>query len=1030
MSRKNYYEILTSLHFDNKMDTDIKVKEAIATWKENITLNYNKETDPVIKDNIKQEMELEMDMKRVMLDAKLRKNEALQMKAIKLKELESYIEILKMNRGNESLFITNARLRSIVHDFRLTSQTVIQQLKKNKIEIVTPQQTIKYNDLFLDKVHEDELSQNIIQANQRSILQRIGWLSPFTNLYEFLACYDNHPNINYQNRHREDLLAIASKGSLEYATDNSLEGHLIQNIFSTAKNNIFNNSINTQKYNNSLKLESLSELFKLLANISVEMKKDEIFAENVIKKIRKEFPDYEIARAIYNYKSGLLKDPYEKHDFSIEMYCHNCHSLETFSTLQEAKRSNCKVCGEPLFIKCPNCGKLIPSSSKQCQFCHFSCQEASYFDLYYQLSLQALEDMNFSEAKKMMIKAKIANPKEERVKVLEKKIQSQITKFKFPLDKLNHLIQEKKYVEASKYIYELKIKYPQLHLKKEEELILKTLENIRYKFSHKSFQKYEGANTCVEILREVKDYTPAKEYLITVPPHPSRSFQAHYIQSQKGVVLDFQPVTDLGVKYVIIRKENEEPKNINDGKKIFSSQSTLEYIDTSVESGIQYFYALFVKRGSTISSPMTTSIIVCRDIDINTFHCFEDSHQCSFSWRLPKNAKGVRVLRSERNVSFKPDKYTKEVANNVIQYYEDHDVINGKIYEYRLQVIYYINNAIHYSRGIVKQMMPNAIALKTVIQNATYLNGEITLTLSSQDNYVQILALKKDFVKEDTVLDSSTLHQYGVVLTTVKGQTEVRIRVPKNKVYNLTAVTISGLKAIAGNVVSISSYEKYEIDKLKTKINNSRLYIHIKEPLNNDVTNFYYSVCTKKSSNEKPPFLTREDIHKMNKISFNTYQKDGAIIVEHISEKELYITVIAQMRNGKQIFYTEPSKYRINNSPKKIIQYDISWGGIFKNKKEKAILKINCFDCQDELPELYLVGSKSGAVPTGYRGNDILTICHLPSSQQSSQQILLSMDRLKLLPNQAKLRLYMNKEDQEEFEAQPVSVKNLIVPIK
>ena len=40
----------------------------------------------------------------------------------------------------------------------------------------------------------------------------------------------------------------------------------------------------------------------------------------------------------------------------------------------------------------------------------------------------------------------------------------------------------------------------------------------------------------------------------------------------------------------------------------------------------------------------------------------------------------------------------------------------------------------------------------------------------------------------------------------------------------------------------------------------------------------------------------------MNKISFNTYQKDGAIIVEHISEKELYITVSAQMRNGKQIF--------------------------------------------------------------------------------------------------------------------------------
>ena len=58
-----------------------------------------------------------MDMKRVIVGCETRKNEALQMKAIKLKELESYIEILKMNRGNESLFITNARLRSIVMIF-------------------------------------------------------------------------------------------------------------------------------------------------------------------------------------------------------------------------------------------------------------------------------------------------------------------------------------------------------------------------------------------------------------------------------------------------------------------------------------------------------------------------------------------------------------------------------------------------------------------------------------------------------------------------------------------------------------------------------------------------------------------------------------------------------------------------------------------------------------------------------------------------------------------------------------------------
>ena len=152
----------------------------------------------------------------------------------------------------------------------------------------------------------------------------------------------------------------------------------------------------------------------------------------------------------------------------------------------------------------------------------------------------------------------------------------------------------------------------------------------------------------------------SKEYLITVPPHPSRSFQAHYIQSQKGVVLEVSTSHRFRCEIRHYSKRNEEPKNINDGKKIFSSQSTLEYIDTSVESGIQIFMHYLLKEVNNIF-PMTTSIIVCRDIDINTFHCFEDSHQCSFSWRLPKNAKGVRVLRSERNVSFKPDKYTKKL---------------------------------------------------------------------------------------------------------------------------------------------------------------------------------------------------------------------------------------------------------------------------------------------------------------------------------------------------------------------------------
>jgi len=504
----------------------------------------------------------------------------------------------------------------------------------------------------------------------------------------------------------------------------------------------------------------------------------------------------------------------------------------------------------------------------------------------------------------------------------------------------------------------------------------------------------------------------------------------------KGFYLNWNPVEDLGVKYIVVKKQNCIPMNINDGTIVKQEKMKLDCIDYEVEPGIEYNYGVFVERYSAISEGAYVKGRFLEELREDILTCYEDSESCRFDWVLPKNALGVRVLRCDGgNVALQPNQTTHCLEERAISNFNDNKVECEKMYEYRLQVIYNIKNTIHYSQGIVKQVIPEITPIAAEISHVNYINGNIILNISTSDRRVKavkIISLKGDFVENNKIIPLNTINDYGVIVAS--GSTvdrQISFKATKNTGYRLAIVTVFGTKAITGNTVTISTFEKCDIDKNKTKVNNESLFIHMKEPLNENIVNFYYCVNIKKSSDKKAPYASKDDIEmgKMKKIDYKTYKNKLAIKVDKVAESDLYISVIAEIKNNKnEIFYSETSKFHINNNPKKVINYDINWGRL-KIIKKNPELTIDC-QFEEDVPKLYLVANNDGTIPKNYIGNNIIKICEVKNLKSKLEKIELPLEKLKILPNGCIIRLYVDEDENDEFLAMPKNIRNLIFPDK
>ena len=321
--------------------------------------------------------------------------------------------------------------------------------------------------------------------------------------------------------------------------------------------------------------------------------------------------------------------------------------------LNDASANNCNNCGTPLKLICPKCGKEATRGQQACSQCGFSIGDMpNVIPLIRDADIE-LSKGNFEDAKKYLKQAKLFWETHPDIKKIEMAM-------------------------AEAYCRQAK---SETNHEKKLALFFAALE------------------VCA-------DYNDAILGVSSVPIEPPGNLTV--TTDKKTVFLKWSaPTNSKALKYVILRKINSIPANDSDGEQIAEVEYT-NYQDSLTEFGINYYYAVFSKRGRNCSSLIFTTNPIVFDIDsedVKNLNGRVLSGKLYLEWDWAPGCQSVKIEYSHKGfpnsshgamptaISFTKEQYDREKAFVILQ------PVNQDYY-FRVYNHYKISGNDFYSKGI------------------------------------------------------------------------------------------------------------------------------------------------------------------------------------------------------------------------------------------------------------------------------------------------------------------------------------------
>lgn len=1070
MAKRNIFEML-GLEFDPP-DNVKKIRAAYESWKKRLTAEQNTTVDPARRAEIASELQTYGNISQTLDNPRFRQQAAELLKKQRVEELREYIDIQR-GETQGTLQVNQAQIRQIRDKLRLSQATIEATYREQGFDIKPARTAQKIlatlNGFFMTDAVLSELSKNFSAFQQVPDEKNFPWSANVHDLYE-LAYYIEgqiEPSADfYRRRSTEDLREIFRETAKKFSAPIP-QWQAIKAILNLAQTQIFNNDDNRFKYEHSLKIETLADFFAKIKIAPEIFKRDSYFADNCIARIRRSSPNfltYELSAALYNKAAGLLKNPYESTNNTVEnsfcVTCANCGAFENFRTHEEAMTARCKVCGENFFVECPKCGKKTPANADHCTACEFSFSELRKFSTYVaeinsmlDLVEQARntdESVNLVTAEiiKLLAQARLLKPESNDLK----KIEWRINKIAVELKK------RELYTWAEK-------KLPSL-----------------------SIAPAKAVSDCIEILRKIKDYKPAQERLKLItpkaPPTISATPKENYssapaspiskisVKAKSASVGDFgtslichvswQAPEDLGLTYTLIRKTGGVPKTLRDGELLIENTDRLEFIDMNIKPGVIYGYAVFSTRLGTNSPPTTTTVLHYSDLDDKKLIAKTENGACKFIWRLPSdNCLGVRILRSDSAGK-------SVVVADCIQSasFVDKAVKNRETYQYRLQCVYNsaedalnndekffsrqssdealsgvwkIDKTYKYSHGLTVTLTPEQPP--KLLEHLTHVvrDGRVFFKWKSTGDFSiwfkEITAEPAQIERKIFELDKiDELLGSGIVLKRAESFDEAIDFTLSGNNVKLAVISATHDFGLVNEIVTCANLEPCEIDAAKTQIDAGGLKLVLKSvPAN--LYMIHYKINTA-DADELYATVEMAKTRQMNRIYATKYAEDTFILQPHLPQKEIFITIIGEYKFGNGTSsYSAPSTLIMNNRPKEIVSYRLEWGtsGFITKTTHAKDCKLIIESNAKSTPKLFLVCRRDGRM--NIELNDSATkilrsIREQPEGWGGRLEIKLSDEMWKDITAGTAIKLLTSKEDERRFELKASRPDSLIVPKK
>jgi len=1044
VDRKNYFEIL-KIPFDPP-DPPAAIKRRLAQWKHEKEEQRNNSGD---QSEINKLLSMYADMENTLLTPALRQKEAAQLKEERTEQLDRLIRImLSGSAPGITPEVTAAQLRNVGNHLGLQYDTVKKIYEEKGYHIQTPCTAVKINDYFLQQTIYSSICDHI-EKLRNTDTPKYPWTKDVYDLFDFLCFFDGKTAAEkplYKRKITDELCTIARKYSIEIATDTSSLGHILGQLFSKATTQVFNNEKNRKKYENSLKKAEHEDFFALLRTAPDVFKKDPYFAESCIEYIQTIFPDRELALAIYNSETKMLKDPYEPMEAFVYVTCPACKTMAKFRSRQEAEQAKCTVCGTSLYVTCPDpaCRRKVPATAEKC-VCGFSLSEFHLYYDYCRLAKQAIKDMDLAEAQRQFENAKRSNPFDPGLKELENRIMQERRQYERPVSELQSLIDRQFFMQAKLRLESILSQNPRLNLTRQKTLIESKLSEAERNMPSPGLDKQEQANRCMRILDQVRDYAPAKELLRSIPPRPPVKLSAVLKNDTVRTIcgLSWQSPGDIGISYKVVRKEGGMPTGPDDGIELAGNLTDMRYEDRTVMPGLFYGYCVFSVRDGVYSPAAECRLETIMDLDKRFLDIEAKNGKCIFRWTLPQNCTGVRVLRTKGGTpSAVPDEKSRVVCERGQKGFEDTGLINHNAYTYRLQCIYKIGGLMRYSGGILTDpIIPEEPPCALGNISAKFKDKIVSVSWDESERKTDCIYIRRirdgfDRTVIGTVMPSRDINamlDVKVLASAYSSSCKCSFPIKYGETVRAAVVSESGSNSIISDVIQIAGVQPCEIDKNAVTVEDSNLKVSLRE-LPDDLVKIHYMLNEK---GEAPVWGTQDDVDagRSRWISADEYRRNGnRIIITRIPEKELCFTVIGEyeMKDGLKAFAV-PSNMRINNKPKTEIRYKILWNRSFLNmvnikKAEDPVLVIECED--ESLPDMYLTCLESGKLPWSLEDEGIRILYTFPERSIEDHTVNIPLTEFdgKGLEKGTIIRLMISGEDMQEYYTVPLDVNRLKAP--
>lgn len=365
--------------------------------------------------------------------------------------------------------------------------------------------------------------------------------------------------------------------------------------------------------------------------------------------------------------------------------------------LNEKGAANCRSCGMPIVVVCPNCGKPSKGDELACTQCGFGFSDMMRAPEYVKLIESAITSQDYYSALDGIKKLETVWKTHPQLALLKRKCNEVQQQAENNLESVKDLCKKKLYYKARAAVASMgsspQIAQVRAEIDSAIDLAEKQILSVsQIQDTNARIDKY------MQVLSICADCEKAKVAIESNPPTAPTAFVSEI--NGTSIRIKWNKLNSQYIEYRIIRKEGGRPTSIKDGTHL-ADTSNSQYDDTSVTPGVSYFYAVFSKCGEIVSKTGLVSdkpsLVVC-DIDMKTLSYDIQEKSIGFNMALPKNAKAIEIYRDGTLV--------KTIYGSS---YVDAGLIPEQEYHYKFVVIFEDNIAsIHKSNGISLKLKPMA----------------------------------------------------------------------------------------------------------------------------------------------------------------------------------------------------------------------------------------------------------------------------------------------------------------------------------